>query len=136
VATLTERVIDTLEMSATALSRYAKEAASKKDAEKAASAAIPVVADTLVKFGWIDATEKSAAESALSDHAKTLELLRRHASAAKQAEVAPIGEQVDKRGWPTQKKASANDPYAGGYIGRRSSEDPPSWQAFAERLAS
>jgi hypothetical protein len=136
---LMEKVIETMQITSTALERHEKEASDRKVQSDAIAKEIPETVDLLLRFGLILPNEKEACTQALADHGKTLALLKLAAKEVGGAgnSVAPIGQPVDKNARPAQQKqASVNsrDLSGGGYVGRRTPEPPESWNRLAQGL--
>lgn len=73
--TFPDKVIRFVELSGVHAQRIANELTQKEAAEKRASALVPALVTKMLAAGVIEQQEKDAAASALTDHARTLEIL-------------------------------------------------------------
>jgi hypothetical protein len=75
----------------------------------------------------LEADEKAACAQALRDPARALHILVKVAAHFKQAQADRVGQGDPGR---REKKATADSPYTG----RRSSQEPESWQRFRRNI--
>ncbi len=130
--TLEEKVIDVCQLAGTALGKHQTQMQEKQAQDQSIEKLIPEVVDSLLRFGRIEASEKTACATALKNPVQVLELMKKLAAHRSAAEDASLGELVDSKGRKVthEKKASANS----GYVGRISSEKPDSWSRFEQNI--
>ncbi len=139
VASLNEKVIETLQITALALEKAEQERSEKQASVNTYSAKIPAVVDECVKFSRIDDTPEERQKLAewVSTPEGALDCIMKLASHQVQqpGNVPSLGTSSDAQGRPTgrEKKASMS---GGGYLGRRTSEKAESWKRFDEYLGT
>lgn len=125
--TLNEKVLETIQLSATALDKAEHELGVKRAADAKVAALIPSVVDILIANERIDPADREKAAAALADPARALEILIKTADPNNTIRPRQLGAAVQ------EKKASydsLNDPY----VGRRTSEEKESDRAYLRGL--
>lgn len=123
-----EKVLETIQISATALDKAERELGEKRAADVKVAALIPSVVDALIANERIDPADREKAAEALKDPARALEILIKTADVNNTIRPRQLGSAV------TEKKASTYDSLNDPYVGRRTSEERESDRAYLRGL--
>lgn len=124
-----DKVLETIQISATALDKAEAELNVKRAADVKVAAMIPTVVDALIANERIDPADREKAAAALADPARALEILLKTADVNNTIRPRQLGTAV-----VTEKTAGAYDSLNDPYVGRRTAEPRESDRAFLRGL--
>lgn len=127
MSSLNEKVLETIQISATALDKAERELGEKRAADVKVAALIPSAVDALIANERIDPADREKAAEALKDPARALEILIKAADVNNTIRPRQLGTAV------AEKKASF-DSLNSPYVGLRTSEERESDRAFLRGL--
>lgn len=124
-----DKVLETIQLSATALDKAEAELNVKRAADVKVAALIPSVVDALIANERIDPADREKAAAALADPVRALEILIKTADVNMTIRPRQLGTAVT-----TEKKANAYDSLNDPYVGRRTSDERESDRAYLRGL--
>jgi DNA-directed RNA polymerase subunit F len=126
MSNFSEKAIDYIQCVEAALDAAEKTINEKRAADERINDLLPKAVDALIQFERIDPADREKAASALSNHAKALEILIKAADVNRTVKPKAIGK-VEKQAGSYD---SMNDPY----VGRRTTSERESDRRFRQHL--